>query len=554
LLTILPVINEIKAVKSIAELNALVAKYHSTLGILSFYGVSADSDAKVDATKWCAIIAPGTSMLSSRDYYADDPSLEPIHDALKKYIASILEYVGETDNLESRAAAVFAIDKSNALAAMPAEVINDPDVIYTKSSWAELDKIATKSNTLNYSPEIREALKDANVYCPDIDFVKHVETLYTEANLAALKDFAILSTVSTFGGVIGDDFSDLGTDLQIALFGSAPEKMSIELRAQTLIMNIMSGALSKLYADKYVTAATRNDVTQIVELIRGKYRDRINALDWMSSETKQKAVEKLDAIKAYVAYPDTYGTVYEFNVKAKADGGNLVDFIIDNSTAIYKQQLEKLKKPYELVLWDNVPTYTVNAFYTPTENAIIIPAGILQEPFYSKDAKREANLGAIGAVIAHEFSHAFDNSGAKYDKNGTITNWWTDADYAAFTALTTKVAASLSDIVFVGEQKVNGALCTGETIADLGGLSCALDIADDMDGADMALAMRSWAYIWAARMSPEVAAYILALDVHAPNKVRTNFVLSQISVFYNTFGITEGNGMYVAPEDRVTIW
>ena len=551
---VMPIINEIKAVKSVAELNALSAKYFAAMSLQGFYVLTAVSDARVDATKWCAIAVPGGFMLGSRDYYADNASLLPIHEAAQEYIASILDYIGETENLESRAAAVFAMEKGNALASMPAEQFNNPDVIYTKSSWAELDKAAAGSNTTNYSPELRAALKDANVYCPDIAYIKHIEALYTDANLAVLKDFAILNAAGAFGGLIGDDFAELSRDLQAVMFGEAIETTSLELRAQTLVTNLMGGAFSKLYAEKYVSPAVKDDVTQIVELIRAKYRDRIAELDWMSGETKKKATEKLDAIKAYVAYPDSYNTAYGFDVKARSDGGNLIDFYMDYADAVYAQQLENLKKPYNSNLWDSVPTYTVNAFYSATENAIIVPAGILQEPFYSKDAEREANLGGIGAVIAHEFSHAFDNSGAQYDKNGTLTNWWTEADYAAFSELTGKVSAALSSIEFVGMQSVNGILCTGETIADLGAMACILDIADDMDDADMALAMRSWSDIWAARMSSEVAVYLLAVDSHAPNKVRTNFILSQLDSFYKTFGVTEADGMYVAPEDRIAIW
>jgi putative endopeptidase len=551
---IMPIIGEIKAVKNVAELNALAAKYYNTLKLQGFYDMIALSDAKADATKWCALIAPGSLLLDSRDYYGDDDALVPLHEAATNYLASILSYAGETNDLESRAAAVFAMEKGNALASMPIEQFANLDVIYNKSSWDEMDKITSGSNTLNYSPEAREALKGANVYCPDMTYIKHIESLYTEANLAVLKDFAIINAISTFGGYISDDFAELGKELQIVMLGAAVETASLELRAQMLVTNLMSTSFSKLYAEKYVTPSVKADVTQIVDLIRAKYRERIEAIDWMSDETKQMAIDKLNAIKAYVAYPDNYENIFNFDVKAKADGGNLIDFYIDYANALTALQLEILKKPFESNLWNNVPTYTVNAYYSPSENAIIIPAGILQEPFYQKDAKREANLGGLGAIIAHEFSHAFDNNGAQYDKNGTITNWWTESDYAAFGELTDKVAASLSKIKFVGEQTVNGILCTGETIADLGAMACVLDIADDTEGADMALAMRSWAGIWAARMSSEVAAYLLALDSHAPNKVRVNFVLTQLADFYKTFGVSPTDGMYAAPEERITIW
>ena len=552
--SIMPIVDEINAVSSIAELNELAAKYYSVMNLQGFYAMAVASDARVDATQWCAIIVPGSFMLGTRDYYTDDESLAPVHDALKNYLAAMLGYAGETDDLEARAAAMFEMEQANALASMPMELFNDPEVIYAKSSWAEMDGVTAGSNSLNYSPELREVLSDANVYCPDMDYIKHIESLYTEDNLAVLKDFAILNLIGTFGGFVGDDFADLNVELQVVLFGGAVERMSLELRAQSLVTSLMSNAFSKLYAEQYVTSAVRDDVTQIVESIRDKYRERIAALEWMSDETKAMAIEKLDAIKTYIAYPDDYGSAYDFDVRAYDDGGNLIEFYMDYCNAVYGQQLDLLSRPYDGNLWDNVPTYTVNAFYSPTENAIIIPAGILQEPFYSGDAQREANLGGIGAVIAHEISHAFDNSGAQYDKNGTLSNWWAESDFAAFMELAGGVADALSDILFVGDMSVNGVLCTGEAIADLGAMTCVLDIAGDIDDADLALVMRSWANIWASRMSAEVAAYMLSIDVHPPHKVRANFILSQLEEFYETFGITEADAMFVAPDARLAIW
>ncbi|MCL2046970.1 MAG: S-layer homology domain-containing protein [Oscillospiraceae bacterium] len=550
---VLPIIDEIRAVESIEQLNTLAAKYFYLMNIQGFYVIGTINDAKTDATKWCMILAPGSLMLGSRDYYADVPELEPIHNVLKAFIVSVLEYIGEIEDLESRAQAVFDIEQSNALASMPIEFYT-PDTIFTKSSWSELDAITTGSDTLNYSQELRDILKDVNVYCPDIEYIKHVEALYIEDNLEVLKDFAMINAISTFATVIGDDFISLSADLRTAMYGTDTERSSIERRAQNLIMRLMSSSFSRLYAETYVSAETKADVTEIIELVRDKYRQRIAELEWMSEATKAKAIEKLNSITAYVAYPDEYGEQYSFNVTARADGGNLVDFVIDIAEVAYEQQLEMMKRPFDINFWDQVPTYTVNAYYSPTENAIMIPAGILQAPFYSKDASRESNLGGIGAVIAHEFTHAFDNSGAKYDIHGTITDWWTAEDYEAFGALTDNVAAVLSEIAFVGDLYVNGVLCTGEAIADLGAVACVLDIADDSEDANLADLMHAWSGIWAARMPVEMAAYLLAVDSHLPNKLRVNFILAQLDDFYETFQVLESDAMYIAPGERISIW
>ena len=546
-----PIINEIKAVKNAAEFSAITAKYYPIISFQNFYEISAASDARVDAGKWCFFIEKGSLTLFSRDYYMDDPALAPIHEAVKNYMASVLGFIGETGDLEARATAMFAMEKGRALASLPQEQLSNPDVIYTKSSWQELDKITTASNVLNYNPGLREILKDANVYCPDIGYVKYIESLYTEANLAVLKDFAIYNAVCAVGGYIGDDFAELKKELDAILYGWAVET-GLEQRARKFVTELMENAFSKLYAENYVSSDTKTDVTQMVELLRKKYRERIVSLNWMSGETKQKAIEKLDSIKAFIAYPDSYDNALSFDVKAKAGGGTLIDVYMNYADAKHKRLLECIQKPYESDPWDGTPTYTMNAFYSRVQNSIIVPAGILQEPMYSKDVGREVNWGGIGTIIGHEISHAFDNGGAQYDKNGTLTNWWTAADHAAFAALVDKTAAALSDIQFVNGKYLNGVRNVGETISDLGGLASVLDIIRDMNG-DMALFMRSYAHLFAARMSAELAEYLLS-SIHAPNKVRTNFVLSQFEEFYKTFGITRTDGMYIAPEKRTTIW
>ena len=551
---ILPIIDEIKAVSSIEELTNLASEYYPSIDLLSFYTLQPASDARVDATKWCGVIIPGNLQLGTRDYYADEPFLEPIHAALRSYIASLLAYVGETEDLDSRAAAIFAIEQSNALASMPLELFNDPEVIYREVDWLEMEEITAAYNRLNYSQEVRLALSEAHLYCPDQAYVEHIDTLFTAANLETLKDIALVNTISTFGDLVGEDIIGLADGLRMALFGDVVELPSLEVRAQMLVTNLLSESFSKLYAEKLVTPKVKADVTNMVKEIRAKYSERILALSWMSEETKEKALEKLDAMKTYVAYPDDYTQGRDFEVVAKEDGGNLIDIYMAYSEAENAHMYDLITKPYELNLWDGVPTYTVNAFYSSTENALIVPAGILQEPFYSSDAKSEVNLGAIGAIIAHEISHAFDNNGAQFDKDGTLRNWWTEADYEAFQIMTDAVANALSEIVFVGENTVNGVLCTGETVADLGAMACVIDVASAAEDADLALVYEAWARIWASRMSPDVANYLLAIDVHAPNKVRVNFTISQLNSFYEIYEVGEDDGMYVAPEQRLIIW
>ena len=198
--------------------------------------------------------------------------------------------------------------------------------------------------------------------------------------------------------------------------------------------------------------------------------------------------------------------------------------------------------------------YTVNACYVPANNEIVFPAGILQAPLYDVNASREQNLGGIGYVIAHEITHAFDNNGAKFDKNGNAADWWTEEDYAAFQRLCDEVVAYYDGVEAAPGISCSGALTLSENIADLGAAQCILEAAQREDNPDLETLFRSVANTWCSTMPRDTAAYYATLDVHAPDKLRVNRVLQSLDEFYTTFEITEGDGMWLAPENRVSIW
>lgn len=549
-----PYFDEIRTVETIDELLGLAKKYAKYFDLQPFYGLSVDADAKVDATKWCVFVMPASLDLGSKEYYAEDESLAGIQQAYKSYVGALLEYIGETDDIEGRVNEIYSIEAERASKTLPAEAYSDPNVLYTETTWEEMLKVTDTTNTLTYMNDIYEIVKDMSIYCPSIEYTAYIESLYTEENLQVLKDFAMLNVLSSVSSMLGDDLSELSNDLMTAMYGETGEAATLEQRAQSFVTSMMSTAFSRMYAEAYGSEEIKSDVTEIVESIRDKYRERIQSLAWMSDETKAMAIEKLNAIQAYVAYPDEPLNAVAYEVVAKDEGGSLVDLYFEISDVSYSEAINMFQEPVDHDFWTSVPTSTVNAFYSPTANAIIIPLGILQGSFYSPDATREENLGAIGAIIAHEFTHAFDTSGAQFDKNGTLVNWWTEEDYAFFSVMAYSVIEALSDINFVSDIYVNGALCVGETIADLGAMACVLDIADDISDADLAKVMESWASIWAARMSPELVVYFLYMDSHAPNKVRVNFILPQMEHFYNIYDVAEGDGMYLPEDERLKIW
>jgi putative endopeptidase len=307
-----------------------------------------------------------------------------------------------------------------------------------------------------------------------------------------------------------------------------------------------------LYYQRFSSQAIKDDVTDMVEDIRETMRGMIGNLTWMSEETQVKAVEKLDAVRAFVAFPDE--PIQELISYVPEYGtSSLIELSFEFARMQTQLTFEMLQGPALIDIWDSIPTSTVNAFYSGMDNAIIIPAGILQYPFYDPNASREHNLGGIGAVIAHEFTHAFDPMGSQFDKVGTMTNWWTEADHASFEELTGRVAATISAIEFAG-LNLNGAFSAGEAIADLGAMEAVLAVAAQDPDADLGLVMQAWSGIWAARMTPEVSQFMALNSPHLPMMLRVNFILAQLTEFYEVFGITPGDGMYIPIEQRLSFW
>jgi len=251
-----------------------------------------------------------------------------------------------------------------------------------------------------------------------------------------------------------------------------------------------------------------------------------------------------------VGYPDKIDPLY---AKFKVDTSkSLFDNLQGFSEIVLADHFAHWGKPVDRDKWE-MSANTVNAYYSPTNNEIVFPAAILQKPFYSLEQSSSANYGGIGAVIAHEISHAFDNNGAQFDEFGNLNNWWTDADLSHFQDLAKSMINEFDGIDFAG-QKVNGKLTVSENIADAGGLSCALEAAKSEDDVDLRAFFINWGNVWRMKATTEYMQLLLSIDVHAPAKLRANVQLKNLADFYNTFNVQPGDDMYLAPADRVKIW
>jgi putative endopeptidase len=320
--------------------------------------------------------------------------------------------------------------------------------------------------------------------------------------------------------------------------------------AYYLATGMFDQVVGDYYGRNYFGPQAKADVQQMVKKMITVYEQRLTHNTWLSTATREKAIVKLEKLGIQVGYPDA---IDPLQLTFKTD--TTQSLLANTLHFIHLSQLDKFSKwnqPVKRDQWE-MSANTVNAYYHPFRNIIVFPAAILQAPFYSLDQPASANYGGIGAVIAHEISHAFDNNGSLFDEYGNLHNWWTADDKAHFKGLADNMIAEFNDLPFA-KGKVNGKLTVSENIADAGGLSCALEAAKVESEVDLKAFFVNWATIWRTKARLEYQQLLLNIDVHAPAKLRANVQPQNLADFYTTFDIQAGDGMYLAPEQRVEIW
>ena len=271
---------------------------------------------------------------------------------------------------------------------------------------------------------------------------------------------------------------------------------------------------------------------------------------FLKESTKKEAIQKLSTLEIKMGFPDEIKEIWSKLVFDEKD--SLFDVVRQLSEIRRKDSFEKLYKPVDRTEWP-MPAHMVNACYNPMCNDVTFPAAILQKPYYSLHQSVSENLGGIGAVIGHEISHAFDNNGANFDEFGNLKNWWTEDDFAAFKALTKGMIEQFDGIEFHG-GKINGELVVSENIADNGGMAVTLEIMHTLPDPDYRAYFVNWARVWCLKAKEEFIRLQLSNDVHSPNELRTNMPPRNFGEWYEAFGVTETDRMYIAPEKRITIW
>ena len=377
--------------------------------------------------------------------------------------------------------------------------------------------------------------------------------LFDDAHLDALKAMAYWGLLGSVGGTLNQEFLEASFDFTQAYYGVDVRQSSEEIAAQQ-VQSLLADYLSQAYVEAHFSPEAKADVEEMIGEFIDIYKERIRAQDWMSAATKAKAIKKLDTMGVKVGYPDSWDTwLDDAAILSPAEGGSFFSNTIAIRMAAQAESISRQNEPVDKTEWALYP-FTVNACYVATSNDITFPAAILQAPLYDVNASREENLGGIGYIIAHEITHAFDNNGAKFDENGSAADWWTAEDYAAFRQKCQAVAEW-----YDGQEAYPGIACSGaltisENVADLGAAKCIVAAAKKLDHPDLDKLFRAVANTWASTTSRQMREYLAVTDVHAPDKLRCNRVLQTLPEFYTTYDIQPGDGMWTAPETRVSVW
>lgn len=542
-------LDSIDGAKTAQELLDVMAKMEKETGLnpLFSFGPSADL---MDSTRY-SLYGSGLSTVLPKDYMLmDNPQINAMYQGFLTQMFMLSGLSPEAAQAEAKK--VFDLEKVIAAATMANEQASRIENLYNPITADDMAKWFANVNLKSYMSAL-EYGSVAKIIITDVNLMKKTGELMTDANLDALKAYTRLKLILNTSSYLSKDLSDAVTAFNSAFIGVSSAR-SEEDNAFDLLQSIMGSYMGRMYVEKYFSAEAKKDVESIVADIIATYQKRIEKLDWMSAETKAQAIAKLKAIKVKIGYPDTWrDPLAGIAIRTYANGGSLLKNFLA-ITSVQNSAVKKLlDKPVDKSAWMMTPQ-TVNAYYNPSSNEIVFPAGILQPPFYDLKATREQNLGGIGTIIAHEITHAFDNNGAQFDQNGNMLNWWTESDFTAFQQKCQSVIDLYNGLEIGPNAVLNGNLTVSENVADIGAMACILEIARGMPNANYKQLFESNAAIWRFTATVQIYQYLATQDVHSPNKFRVNRVLQNFQEFYDTFGIVPGDRMYLDPEKRVTIW
>lgn len=549
-------LNDIKAITNLSD----VAKQMGALARISVdvpidFAVFPDAKNPGFYGMW---LGQGGLTLPDKDYYfKDEEKFATIREELAVYVEAMLEKVGYA-NPDKAAANVMQVEALIAEHHQSREASRDIEKAYNKRTAEEFVALVDGFDWAAYSEGMKLG-EQAEMIVTNYPFVEKFGEIFTSVSPEAWKDYLTFHLLDAYAPRLSQEFVDLNFGFHSTTVRGVPENLPRWKRGVATTSQVLGEVLGQEYVALHFDATAKEKMDTLVTNLIKAYGQSIKDLEWMSDTTKEKALEKLSKFKPKIGYPAEWRDYSDLVIEPNDLIGNSLRY----STFSRDFNIARIGKPIDPVDWGMSPQ-TVNAYYNPTTNEIVFPAGILQPPFFNLDADDAVNYGGIGGVIGHEIGHGFDDQGSKFDGDGNLQNWWTEEDRVAFDALGDKLAAQYDQFSPLEGMNVNGRLTLGENIGDLAGVVIGLKAYQlSLEGKEAPVIdgytgeqrfFMGWAQVWRGKMRDDSRRAQLLSDPHSPELYRVMGPLRNVDAFYEAFDVKEGDEMYLPPEERVTIW
>jgi len=556
-------LEKINALNNVADLKKLLIEME-TLGGVGFFGVGVGTDAK-NSNRNVVNVGLGSLGLPDRDYYvSEDKDSKEKREKYHAHIIKMMSYLGEKPaQAQATADRVLTLEIAMATPRLDRVERRDRRKTYNPMTIAELQNLTPTINWNEYLQGVGLPIVDT-IIVSQPRYMTALETIFKENKVEDWKAYMRWTLLNRYAGLLSTEIGNANWEFYGKTLTGAIKQRPFDERALQSVNGTFGEALGKIYVEKMFPPEAKEKARKMIDNLFLAYENRINNLPWMAKSTKDNAIAKLKKFNVKIGYPDKWKDYSKVTIIGPKEGGTY----FDNSKRITKwrndENFAKLNKPVDKTEWGMSPQ-TVNAYYNASFNEIVFPAAILQPPFYDYRADEAVNYGGIGAVIGHEISHGFDDSGSRYNADGNLVNWWSEEDLKQFTELGGALADQYSQLEPLPGIFVDGKFTLGENIGDLGGVSAALD------GLKIHLKQAgnpglidgytpeqrffiSWATIWRSKAREEAIKNLVKTDSHSPGQYRAYVPLQNVDAFYDAFSIEKGDGMYLEEDKRVKIW
>jgi putative endopeptidase len=551
-------LQRIEAISNVDDLLKEIAYLKTSGAGSALFGFFLAQDRK-NVTQYVPQLTQGGTALPDRDYYLkNDTRSNSIRKAYVEHLEKMFRLIGESEaDAKTHAGVIMRIETALAKAQMSRVEMRDPYKTYNKFSVKDFSATTASINWNQMFQQLKLNGTDSLVVT-NPSFFKSVDVLLSAVPLQDWKTYLKWNLLDNTAAYLSAPFVKQNFAMTQVLTGQKEMTPRWQF-ISGIIDGQMGDLLGQLYVDQYFKPEAKTRMLELVNNLQQTFSSRIRQLDWMSDETKAKALEKLSTFSKKIGYPDKWKDYSSITI----DKNDFIGNIRRASQWAYNDMIARFGKPVDKTRWGMTPP-TINAYYSPLNNEIAFPAGILQFPFFDFSADDAVNYGAIGSVIGHEITHGFDDNGSQYAADGNLKNWWTKEDETKFKARANQVVEQYNAFTVLDTIHVNGKLTLGENIADLGGLSMAYDAftktkqfkeGKSIDGFTPAQRFfLSWAQVWRNNALPEMQAQLILTDSHAPGMHRANGPIVNMEAWYQAFNIQPGDRMYKAPEQRIKIW